>query len=136
MLKISPADFYLNTPLYTKLFYEKKGELNDYIYAYRIPDIEGYNPVNKIETTFETTSNYKDVIVDRYKYSVNPEILLTCKWTRSEFNLYLFWNLEERFIMKIGQYPSVADFHISDVKQYNKLLNKESLKEFTKAISC
>ncbi|NII81198.1 short-chain dehydrogenase [Pedobacter sp. SG908] len=134
MLKISPADFYLNTPLYTKLFYEKKVELNDYIYKYRIPDIEGYNPINKIETTFATASNYKEIITDGTNYNVKPEILLTCKRTRAEFNFYLFWNQEERYIMKIGQYPSVADFHIADVKQYNKLLNKESLKEFTKAI--
>jgi len=134
MLKISPTDFYLNTPLYTKLFYEKKGELNEYIYSYRIADMDGYNPINKIETTFSATSNYNDLIKNETKYSENPRIIFLCKRTNIRFDFYLFWNQDENYIMKIGQYPSVADFHISDVKQYNKLLNKESLKEFTKAI--
>ena len=36
--------------------------------------------------------------------------------------------------MKIGQYPSVADIHIGQVKQYDKVLDKSILREFTKAI--
>ena len=37
-------------------------------------------------------------------------------------------------MLKIGQYPSIADFHIYEIKQYDKLLSKDVLKEFTKAI--
>ena len=36
--------------------------------------------------------------------------------------------------MKVGQYPSVADIHIGQVKQYDKVLDKSILREFTKAI--
>ena len=36
--------------------------------------------------------------------------------------------------MKIGQYPSIADFHISQIKKYDKVLTTEKLKEFTRAI--
>ena len=37
-------------------------------------------------------------------------------------------------MQKIGQYPSIADFHIYEIKQYDKLLPNDVLKEFTKAI--
>ena len=37
-------------------------------------------------------------------------------------------------MQKIGQYPSIADFHIYEIKQYDKLLSNDVLKEFTKAI--
>jgi hypothetical protein len=36
--------------------------------------------------------------------------------------------------MKIGQFPSVAEIHIHEIKQYKKLLTQEKLKEFTRAI--
>src|SRR5699024_675010 len=42
---------------------------------------------------------------------------------------------EEQFtIYKIGQFPSIADLHISQVKKYDKVLSKEKIKEFTRAI--
>ena len=44
------------------------------------------------------------------------------------------WNPKRQIIIKIGQYPSIADFHISEIKQYKKLLSTDKLKEFTRAI--
>ena len=38
------------------------------------------------------------------------------------------------FVIKIGQFPSVADLHISKIKQYDKVLGKGKLKEITKAV--
>lgn len=41
---------------------------------------------------------------------------------------------EDKSIMKIGQYPSIADVHIGQIKDYKGLLSKEELKDFTRAI--
>lgn len=40
----------------------------------------------------------------------------------------------KKTLTKVGQYPSVADFHVSEIKQYSKLLPPEKLKEFSRAI--
>ncbi len=40
----------------------------------------------------------------------------------------------EYYYMKVGQSPSIADLHISKLKDYDKVLPKDKLKEITKAI--
>jgi hypothetical protein len=40
----------------------------------------------------------------------------------------------KKIISKVGQYPSVADFHIGQVHKYDKVLSKDKMREFTKAI--
>jgi hypothetical protein len=37
-------------------------------------------------------------------------------------------------LQKIGQYVSIADLHISQIKKYDSVLTREQLKEFTRAI--
>jgi len=42
--------------------------------------------------------------------------------------------IQEMFIQKIGQFPSLADLNSYDVKKYSKVLEKKYFQEFTKAI--
>jgi hypothetical protein len=48
--------------------------------------------------------------------------------------VYFFIDGQNLTLMKIGQYHSIADLHISKIKEFDKVLSKEKLKEFTRAI--
>jgi hypothetical protein len=76
-------------------------------------------------------------------YAVRDRVFhvkFTCTRNTRHF-LYFVFRVEDRFpppdcylITKIGQYPSLADLHLEDVKKYRKLLGDEKYREFTKAI--
>ena len=57
------------------------------------------------------------------------EIHLSCKRYDDKFRFYIFWNPEEQVIIKVGQFPTVADFHLGEVKQYKKVISSEKLKK-------
>jgi hypothetical protein len=90
--------------------------------------------LKKVESTFIIN----DIISQGNYYFVNlggyARINIKCKRTDDIFYYYLRWDKPQKIIIKIGQYPSVADFHISEIKKYKKLLTTEKLKEFTRAI--
>ena len=46
----------------------------------------------------------------------------------------VYYDRDKDYIEKVGQYPSVADIHIAQVKQYKKVLGESYIKDFTKAI--
>lgn len=110
--------------------------------------IEGYNPIHKKESTFFLAKGLGNFIQydnddDIYRYSYENDfvmeigvktIVFKCQRYRDEITIALFHNPDESIIMKVGQYPSVADIHIGQVKQYDKVLDKSILREFTKAI--
>lgn len=126
---------FFDTPIYTPI--EIKAEdnwelqrLDDWEYSF-----EGYNPWQKIQSTFKIsrTASYShnDFFNTGGGYT---EIRIKCKRYDDEFRYYVIWSQEEKLLIKIGQYPSVADFHLYEIKQYKKLLPDSKLKEFTKAI--
>ena len=110
--------------------------------------VDGYNPIHKKESTFflaKGLGNFTqfDNDDDIYRYFFENDfvmeigvktIIFKCQRYRDEITIAVFHNPEESIIMKVGQYPSVADIHIGQVKQYDKVLEKPILKEFTKAI--
>jgi hypothetical protein len=130
--------FFFDTPIYS---HEKidSDDINsdefDALFS-RIPviDIEGYNPWNQVDTTFVFTRSltWED---NNFKNSGGfGEIHLSCKRYLDEFRFYVYWNPKEQIIIKVGQLPTVADFHLGEVKQYKKVISLEKLKEFTRAI--
>lgn len=130
MSKSSIAKFYLDTPLYTDLIFNDKSDAYDIVNDLFQPPFDGYNPVKKCDTTYElceTDASLPDKVAIF-------NIHLKCKRTEMLFEFLIKWDPKKISLTKIGQFPSVADFHLDQVKQYDKLLNKEKLREFTKAI--
>lgn len=150
-------EFVFDTPLYHIIDHTKG--YNDIITSLIRQDstieIEGYNPVKKCETTYyihkgiANIQRYSDFynsitgreIYDSYDYSKQllsedgvRSIILKCKRHGDTITIIVIHSSNENAIMKIGQFPSVADIHIGQVKQYDKVLDKSILKEFTKAI--
>lgn len=146
-------EFVFDIPLYQKIdanngyndIIEDLGQSNDYI------KIEGYNPIHKKESTFYlerglgellecTTGPYGPVDFNN-TYSIHilkefkvKTIVFKCQRYDDEITILVYHDYDNSILIKVGQYPSVADIHIGQIKQYDKVLEKPALREFTKAI--
>ena len=146
------SEFFFDIPLYTEIkITDKNISILEDILLLNKSDIsfEGYNPIRKFESTFiierryeeeyhpfdySFKKSYKNIIEDFMINGGYRTINAKCKRYNDLFTFSIFYNAEKRLLQKIGQYPSIADFHIYEIKQYDKLLSNDVLKEFTKAI--
>ena len=143
-------EFVFDVPLYRKItaqngYLDIFEQLKEKSYN---TTVEGYNPIHKKESTFFLAKGLGNFIQfdndnDIYRYFFEKDFVMEigvktitfrCQRYRDEITIAVFHNPEESIIMKVGQYPSVADIHIGQVKQYDKVLEKPILREFTKAI--
>ena len=148
-------EFLFDLPLYQEVS-EDEGSLQIVEFLTRDlhtnNEVDGYNCVNGCESTFTLYSGINTTVVrssDAFSRSFHIqythekdkefeaiEVILRCK--RYGTYIYFMVHIEERdykiYISKVGQYPSVADFHIGRVHQYDKVLPREKMREFTKAI--
>lgn len=109
--------------------------------------IEGYNANKRKESTFSIVLSLCESIHydSSFRYNRNGSYLIPkedfvksvvfrCQRYSDEITILVFVSPSQKVLMKVGQYPSVADIHIGQIKQYDKVLDKHLLKEFTKAI--
>ncbi len=95
---------------------------------------DGYNPFRKQVSTFQGWGNGIGNSDHFWTYGGVGEITIKCKRYEDVFYYYVRYDKKKATIEKIGQYPSIADFHIFELGKYNKILSKPKLKEFSKAI--
>lgn len=132
-MELTLTSFFFDLPVYTPVTID---EGNFHVYQKIIDgtqkeEFEGYNPWKKIESTFVVTT---DLIPNGGVFRGHGIVKIKCKRTDSIFGFDILVDPKIPMIMKTGQYLSVADFHISEIKQYRKLLPNEKLEEFTRAI--
>lgn len=125
--------------------------LSGSIYYGSQKDVEGFNSINNCESTFKLIYGIGSYFscdlnsTPRICYSnqrVNEtsihEIILKCKRYNNLFHFFIHLEKDETgntiSIAKVGQYPSIADLHIKQIHRYDKVLNKDKMKELTKAI--
>ena len=150
-------EFVFDTPLYQVI--NHNNGYDDFISSLVEQDpsieIEGYNPIKKCDTTFYlhkgmgNIRRYSNSIIigkgrtieEGYEYSTDllaedgiRSIVVKCKRYGDTITIIVYHSHSKNSITKVGQYPSVADVHIGQIKQYDKFLEKSILKEFTKAI--
>ena len=123
-MKFTLESFLFDIPIYTKIEINESNndEFDCLIYYEDRRDVEGYNPWRKVQTTFSITRhlNYSD---NSFKENGGfGTVMIQCKRYGDTFRYYCVWSPESNILMKIGQFPSVADIHINEIKQYNKLL--------------
>ncbi|HUN14252.1 MAG TPA: hypothetical protein PKZ47_04385 [Alistipes sp.] len=111
-------------------------------------EVDGYNPNKQCDSTFSLFRGieFEDIAcaADRVQYTIfnTYEVVLRCKrygtllhyLIHAEYDGKAYKHDNILSISKVGQYPSVADFHIGQVHKYNKVLPKDKLRELTKAI--
>lgn len=125
---MTTQEFIFGLPLYTKVSISGNHILED---IHRNIQIEGYNSIRDAESTFYL-NNHPD---SSYIYSRGVyELVFVCKRFNDNFYVLVCWDRENDYIEKVGQYPSVADIHISQVKKYKKVLGESYIRDFTKAI--
>lgn len=145
-------EFVFNVPLYQKI--DISNGYNDIIEQLKSNNskicVDGYSPISKKDTTFKLIKGLSDAIVPNHNglYIVRntryyddlftergvKDAIFKCQRYGDTITITVFHDFDNSIIMKVGQYPSVADIHIGQVKQYDKVLDKSILREFTKAI--
>jgi len=132
-MNLTVSEFFFDLPIYTPVKFDANNleTYNKILDRNHKEEFEGYNPWKKIESTFVVIT---DLLPNGGLFDGHGTIQVKCKRTDSIFRFYVLGDSKSQSLMKTGQYPSVADFHISEIKKYNKLLPNERLKEFTRAI--
>lgn len=135
-MDLTLSNFFFDIPIYTPIEINdsNRGVFRKIIEGDKGEEFDGYNPWRQVESTFIVISDlipHGTHFLDNGGYG---NVKIKCKRTDNVFNYYILWNPANSQVVKIGQFPSVADFHISEIKQYKKLLTNEKLKELTRAI--
>lgn len=134
MKLLDPYTFYFELPIYTPINITQENYQDFISLLYFNETIDGYHPRLKENTTYSVSSCYS-MRADHFQNEGGfNSCIIKCLRTDDEFKYYILYNRNTETFMKIGQYPSIADFHISKIKKYDKVLNKNELKEFSKAI--
>jgi hypothetical protein len=127
-------NFYFEVPLYQKIQITAENQQEFYHLMVYNGNIDAYNPNIKENTTYSISPGQKNGWTYFSEYGKTEHTTLTCVRTKETIYIYVHYNKKKGIFQKIGQFPSIADFHISKIKLYDKVLGKESLKEFTRAI--
>lgn len=135
MDKFDAYNYYFELPLYAKIDVneEELKQLLDLMYFKG--KINAYNPGLKENTTYSFNSfPTKEGYTALRFYTGVVNHVARCVRTGEDFYIFSYFDGTSKTLQKIGQYLSIADFHISQIKQYNTVLQKEQLKELTRAI--
>lgn len=139
--KISTHDFYFETSLYKPIKIE---ELEEDILNW---EVDWYNSISSFETTYSIKSQWSvEIDIENNKVKENRSwwrqsdfsgfinIELHCKRKNNDI-LYFYLLIWEGLIIKIGQFPSLADIQFAELgRKYDKILPKDDLQDFKKAI--
>ena len=129
----SPEEFFISTPIYEVFSLEDENAKLYWNTEYFEGTIDIYCPECGMHSIFERVNIDKHFNLRGSAYDHLLQVELTCTRNRDHSIYYLFkvWN---KTLQKIGQYPSIADLNIQDVKKYSKVLESEKFKELVKAI--
>lgn len=125
---MTAQEFIFDLPLYSKV---KNSDSHIIEAFYDHIRIDGYNPFRSVESTFQL--RYP---IDASHVCGEETRTLRFDCQRYEDSMYVLVHFDEEkdYIEKVGQYPSMADIHISQVKKYRKVLGESYIRDFTKAI--
>ena len=152
------GEFLFDLPLYHKVPRDDSEDIINFLMLGDLEkrEVDGYNPIEQCESTFAMfCSAYNTVqnplgrghlevsyVSGKSEKFDTFEVILKCKrygtflhyLVHAEYDNEDYEHSHIMSISKVGQYPSVADFHIGQVHKYDKVLPKDKMREFTKAI--
>lgn len=123
--------FIFEEPLYKKISLQENPKLLKELMG--VISIDGYNVYKGVDSTF----NLKHHLYSSFNYEPDvstEQIVFVCQRYGDELFVQIHYDVNEGYIEKVGQYPSVADIHIAQIRQYSKVLGKQYLRDFTRAI--
>ena len=129
----SPVEFYLKHSLYKSVTVTEGEERSAWLVQYFTGSIDSYCPECGAHSIFERNPNLISYHLDEWIKDHLFELEFRCTRDRSH-QLYFQFQLKDRTLQKIGQFPSVATLNLYDVKKYSTALDKRYYHELTKAI--
>lgn len=123
-------EFIFDLPLYTKVKISENPEILKGLCRYDVR-IDGYNPHQGIDSTYGL---YDNIDSDRLCRHGIELVQFKCKRHDDPLFVLIRYDMDQDLIEKVGQYPSVADIHIAQVKKYRKVLGESYIRDFTRAI--
>ncbi len=131
---MSKHDFYFETPLYEVITLD--GLENTTFHG----DVDAYSVKNSSDTTYSISmeeidcwDDWNDTRTSKVRAGFYL-ISLSCKRKNNEVLRFVIFK-NRVIVMKIGQYPSLADLQFAELgKKYDKVLPAEDLKNLKKAI--
>ncbi len=104
--------------------------------------VNGYNPLHRVETTYHLYSIPINVGHGNFGPSnfepKDPKcrvMSFRCGRYGDILSLVVYVDREAGYMMKIGTYPSLRDFHKNDIKKYDKVLTEQQKIEMVTAIT-
>ena len=134
MNNLDPKTFFFDLPIYTPIQVTDQNWESFTSLLHFSDKVDGYNPFIRDQTTFKGHSYLTNSLEYFLKYGGVDKLSLKCLRSEQIFTFYIHYNPSKHSFMKVGQYPSIADFHISQIKKYDNVLTAKKLKEFTRAI--
>lgn len=126
---MTTQQFIFEEPLYKKVKISENPTILDELM--RQTSIDGFNSRKGIDSTFRLEEH----LYSKYEFNNSTEqIVFVCQRYKDRFYVQIHYDIIEDFIEKVGQYPSVADIQIAQIKEYSKVLDNQYMKDFTKAI--
>jgi hypothetical protein len=103
--------------------------------------VNGYNPIHNVETTYHLYSHTINIGYDNFgPTNFEPKdknircLSFRCGRFGDILTLVVYKNEKEGYLLKIGTYPSLRDFHKDDIKRYDKVLSNQQRTELITAI--
>lgn len=131
---ISKHNFFFEAPLYEAI------ETSKIEQGMFINDVDAYSAKNHTDTTYNIVLSDVDVwnvTYEGHRHSTEVGfylVTLSCKRKSNDILRFIIYKDKDR-VIKIGQYPSLADLQFSEIgKKYDKVLPEEDLKNLKKAI--
>ena len=142
---MTTQEFVFEAPLFSKVIGEEADSIIKDLTGYLGFKVDGFNAQKGVESTFTISDglNCRYNIGSFYANSVRHSVFqyaepwyVTLKCGRYEdcIDIMLIADSEKHSIMKVGQYPTIADMHKVQIKQYRSVLTNDDMKEFTRAI--
>lgn len=129
-----PREFFLNVPLYEEFSFDSDEHgTQARALKYHMGTIDSYCPWCGKDSVFERSN--KNIVHDTRSSTHNQVYSVTLKCSRDkEHELFYVIKIQDKVLQKIGQFPSLADLQLQDLKKYPKILGGELYREFTKAV--
>jgi len=124
--QLTKHSFYFETPLYD---YIKAEDLPDELVS---EDVDAWSSANGIDTTYDISAERMSFYPTNDFYNFY-KVTLTCV-RKGEVLIFFIYKVDKGAV-KVGQLPSLASIQFGEIdEKYTKILSKDNLKLFKKAI--
>lgn len=142
---MTTQEFIFDAPLFCKVAGEEADVILNDLRGYYGFKVDGFNAQKGVESTYTILNelNCRSNIGAFYANSARKSLFectepwyvtLKCGRYDDRIDIMLVTDAEKHTIMKVGQYPTIANMHKAQIKHYKSVLSADEMKEFTRAI--